>query len=270
MVLPSWVTRGGLPGPGRTGHHQPAPAVMGVLFIWTSRRPALMTWRMAGVWTTSSREWWSMPLIVVAGALAGLQARPDPLGQQVRDRGHLGDELPPARQGGQLQMLASPADRRRGRAARVTTACPPRRTGRRSASGSTAATVSWPGCRRPGRFAAGPPLAAGPAWMRAGWAALVRAATRRSRLLSPARRLRRRALAGPVEQVRDRVGEFGLGRAGHGLAGVVPGQLAERGGDPVQLVPEHGDPAAVPVVADPDPGDVVGVVVDLPQVLAVR
>src|SRR5437763_1523577 len=38
--------------------------------------------------------------------------------------------------------------------------------------------------------------------------------------------------------------------------------------DPVQLGPEHRDPAAVPVIADPDPGDVVWVAVDLPQALA--
>lgn len=43
-------------------------------------------------------------VIVVAGALAFFQARPDRIGQQVRRRGHLGDEAAPARQGGQLQV----------------------------------------------------------------------------------------------------------------------------------------------------------------------
>ena len=47
-------------------------------------------------------------VIVVAGPLARLQGRPDRLGQQVRHRGHLGDEAAPARQGGQLQMLTAP------------------------------------------------------------------------------------------------------------------------------------------------------------------
>src|ERR1700728_1465171 len=75
------------------------------------------------------------------------------------------------------------------------------------------------------------------------------------------------SLAGPAEQAVDRVGELFLGRAGLPGAGVVPGHLAERGGDPVQLGPEHGDPAAVPVVADPDPGHVIGVAVDLPPVV---
>src|SRR6516162_1505503 len=76
MVLPSWVSAVVLPDLADRGgldHQQPGVVVDAV--------------------------------IVVAGAFAGLQARPDRLGQQVRHRGHLADEPAPARQGGQLQML---------------------------------------------------------------------------------------------------------------------------------------------------------------------
>ena len=97
--------RGGLPGPGGTGHHQAAPPVVGVLVQLD--QPA------AGVDDLADRGGLDHQqpgvvvdaVIVVAGAFAGFQARPDRLGQQVRHRGHLGDEAAPARQGGQLQML---------------------------------------------------------------------------------------------------------------------------------------------------------------------
>src|SRR5690242_14534783 len=42
-----------------------------------------------------------------------------------------------------------------------------------------------------------------------------------------------RSLAGAGEQILDSVGELGFGGAGHRLAGVVPGQFAERSGDAV-------------------------------------
>src|SRR6202030_1027616 len=80
------------------------------------------------------------------------------------------------------------------------------------------------------------------------------------------------AAAGPVEQVGGGLRDLGLGdlvlaAAGEDLAGVFPGQLAERGGCAVQVLPGDRDPAAVVVVADPEAGDVVRVAVDLPQAL---
>lgn len=49
------------------------------------------------------------------------------------------------------------------------------------------------------------------------------------------------------------------------LAGVVPGQLAERGGYAAQVLPGGGDPPTLMVVAHSDLADVVGVVVNFPQ-----
>jgi hypothetical protein len=68
------------------------------------------------------------------------------------------------------------------------------------------------------------------------------------------------AVAGLVQQRGDRVGDRCLGQrlaaVGQVLAGVVPGQLPEGDWDAVQVLPVDGDPAAVPVVANPDPADV--------------
>src|SRR5271165_631329 len=58
-----------------------------------------------------------------------------------------------------------------------------------------------------------------------------------------------------------------LTAAGQQLAGLVPGGLAERRGRGLQLGPRHGDPAALVMVADPDPGHVIRVVMHLPQAL---
>ena len=72
------------------------------------------------------------------------------------------------------------------------------------------------------------------------------------------------ALSGPVEQIRGRRGDLGLGggvgaAGGQQLPGVVPGLLAERHRSRAKVFPGRGQPAAVVVVADPDPGDVVGI-----------
>jgi hypothetical protein len=96
---------GGLPGPGGTGHHQAAPPVVGVLVQLD--QPAAGGDDLADRGGLDHQQPGVVidAVIVVAGAFAGLQACPDRLGQQVRHRGHLGDEAAPARQGGQLQML---------------------------------------------------------------------------------------------------------------------------------------------------------------------
>ncbi|MEU7688664.1 hypothetical protein AB0B67_45895, partial [Streptomyces spectabilis] len=45
---------------------------------------------------------------------------------------------------------------------------------------------------------------------------------------------------------------------GQDRTGVSPGEVGEGGGDGVQSGPGDGDPAACPVIADPDVGQVVG------------
>ena len=109
----------------------------------------------------------------------------------------------------------------------------------------------------PGRLRGGPGAGGDPAVFRGGLAA-------RTAWLAG-------ALVCSLEQGADGLSDLPLGRipaAGGQLpASVVPGQLAERRRGGGQVLPEHGDPAAVPVVADPDPGHVAGIAVDLPQVL---
>jgi hypothetical protein len=84
-------------------------------------------------------------------------------------------------------------------------------------------------------------------------------------------RLGCRAAVGAIEQFGCGLGDLVLGRVRAVCAkpgqGMVPGQLAERRRHAVQMLPEQGDPSTVTVVADPDPGDVIRVAVDLPQVL---
>src|SRR5215218_4763644 len=79
------------------------------------------------------------------------------------------------------------------------------------------------------------------------------------------------AAAGRVEQRGDGVGDRRLGwllaLVDKLLADVVPSKLPEGHRDAVQVLPIAHDPAAVPVVANPDTADVVGIVVDLPAVL---
>ncbi|MFG2525612.1 hypothetical protein [Streptomyces sp. NPDC048527] len=48
--------------------------------------------------------------------------------------------------------------------------------------------------------------------------------------------------------------------------GVVPGQVTEGLRDGAEVFPGNRNPAALPVVADPDPVGVIGVAVDLPQI----
>src|SRR6266540_599582 len=76
---------------------------------------------------------------------------------------------------------------------------------------------------------------------------------------------------GALQQRGDRLRDLRFGGlpalCGKVLTGVVPGQFTERGGNAVQVFPGGGDPAALAVVTYPDLADVVGVVVDLPQVL---
>jgi hypothetical protein len=80
-----------------------------------------------------------------------------------------------------------------------------------------------------------------------------------------------RALMSASEQgvygLRDLLLGWGSAVGGQLLAGVVPRHFPEWNRDRGQVFPEDGDPAAFPVVSDPDPRDVVGVVMDLPQVL---
>src|SRR5262249_42712823 len=127
-----------------------------------------------------------------------------------------------------------------GPTARLTMACRLPRTGRRSASGSPS-----PAARsvRP----ALPPRPAEGARSRAGLAALVPGAGPRAGG-DPAVPLAQGrfpilfgALARAAEQCRDGVGDLLLaGPLAEAAAGVVPGELAERHGHPVQVLPERG------------------------------
>ena len=262
--------RGGLPGPGRPGHDQPAPPGDRRGGSGTdSLRPSVMTCRMTGVGDDQEPGVVAEPVLVVGEPLVVPQAAPGLLGQQVRDRR---------------------ARRRRTAASRrsvVSCRAPPRA----SAPCRAAAGVRSPALvrfaervedrhrdhlrqrrvlvrrLRPGprlRRAAGRRARSG--GLPGGVAALVRAATRRSRLrifgFSARRALRRPGAAAPATASAISASVASRPQA---AAGMVPGQLAERDRRPVQVRPEHGDP---PVrVADADPGDVVGVVADLPQVL---
>ena len=58
--------------------------------------------------------------------------------------------------------------------------------------------------------------------------------------------------------------------AGEDVPGLRPCCLPERRRRGAQVCPWHGDPAAVMVVADPDPGDVVRVVMHFPAALVRR
>jgi hypothetical protein len=60
MVLPSWVIAVVFPvraGPDTISPDRPKGAER---FMWASRRPVVTTSRTAGVWMTSSREWWAI------------------------------------------------------------------------------------------------------------------------------------------------------------------------------------------------------------------
>ena len=104
--------------------------------------------------------------------------------------------------------------------------------------------------------------------------ARVRAATLRSRPLRRDERDGSAGLsAGPSAARSSRrdggLGDLVLGRRvgaalGQDAAGVVPGKFAHRHRGGAKVPPDGGDPAALAVVAYPDAGDVVGVVVDLP------
>ncbi|ROO63029.1 hypothetical protein EDC02_5039 [Micromonospora sp. Llam0] len=85
----------------------------------------------------------------------------------------------------------------------------------------------------------------------------------------PLGRRRRRvgATVGASQQRLHRLGDLGFRGVGQLRADVVPGQFPERQPVAAQVCPECGDPAAGARVTHPDPGHVVGVVVDLPQVL---
>src|SRR6266508_1012109 len=174
--------RGGLARPCRAGNHQAAPPVVSVLVQLDQTAAGgddltdrgSLDYQQPGVVLDA--------VIVVAVPLVIGQGRPDRLGQQIRHCGHLGDEPAPARQGGQLQMLVLAGLPRAGRAGhhRLSASA----NGSKMGSGITFA--SGASC------SAGPAAAAGCAGPPdSGWscfpfgaeAALVRAATRRSRLL---------------------------------------------------------------------------------------
>ena len=177
--------RGGLPGPGRTGYHQAAPPVVGVLVQLD--QPAAGADDLADHRGLDHQQPGVVvdAVIVVAGAFARLQARPDRLGQQVRHRGHLGDEAAPARQGGQLQMLmlageitGRPGAGRAGHHGLSASA-----NGSKIGIGITFASgASCSACPAAGPGCAGPPDSGWSCFPPGGVAALVRAATRRSRL----------------------------------------------------------------------------------------
>ena len=81
-----------------------------------------------------------------------------------------------------------------------------------------------------------------------------------------------RPLFGLVQQGLDGLGDLGLGgrvlaAAGEDCRGRAPMPARRTAPAPCAGASRHRDPAAVQVVADPDPGDVVRVVVDLPQAL---
>ena len=79
-------------------------------------------------------------------------------------------------------------------------------------------------------------------------------------------RLSVRPRGGAAQQFFDGVGDLLLGGlAAEAVAGVVPGELAERMGT-VSRYFQCGDPAVR--AADEDPGHVIGVVADLPEALA--
>ena len=217
--------RGGLPGPGRTGHHQAAPPVVGVLVQLD--QPAAGVDDLADHGGLDHQQPGVVvdAVIVVAGAFARFQARPDRLGQQVRHRGHLGDEAAPARQGGQLQMLVLTggiAGRPRACGAghhRLSASA----NGSKIGIGITVGDALLAAVACPDPVHCVRPLVRAWAAMRAGGLALVRAATRRSLRLSPARpSAAGRPVMRPFQQVSDRVGEFFLGRIGPGRGGCDP------------------------------------------------
>src|SRR5262249_42773000 len=77
------------------------------------------------------------------------------------------------------------------------------------------------------------------------------------------------ALSGAVDQLGSRGGDLGLrdrsaAPGSDDVPGVGPDELADGHGEGAQVGPGRGQPAAVVMVADPDPGDVVRVVTDLP------
>jgi hypothetical protein len=77
------------------------------------------------------------------------------------------------------------------------------------------------------------------------------------------------ALFYAVEQVGGDLGDLCFGgfvvtAFGQQGTGVLPGHVAERDRRCSQIRPGDSDPSAVVVVADPDAGNVVGVVTDLP------
>jgi len=127
--------------------------------------------------------------------------------------------------------------------------------GRVLAGAGRAAVISdsWGGHRAGGRHAA----RAGPRGLRG-----------RHLAVSPAAASVFSAGAGPAwgagEQGSYRIGEFFLGRAGQAAADVIPGQLAERDRDPVQVASRTAVTHPPAGSRTQNPGHVVGVVVDLP------